>query len=62
MNDITKLKEQLHEAKLALQANQVFHTPIALRKTGQEEWDEYQIDAINRTKEVLGSMGMYGED
>jgi mRNA degradation ribonuclease J1/J2 len=36
----------------ALKANGVFHTPMALRKNGHD-WDEYQIDAINRTREAL---------
>lgn len=36
----------------ALRANQVFHTPVALRRRGGQ-WDEYEIDAINRTREAL---------
>jgi hypothetical protein len=49
---IKKLQKQLFDAHDALRANQVFHTPIAMRKNGNE-WDEYQVDAINRTKECL---------
>lgn len=38
----------------ALRANQVFHTPIALRRRGGQ-WDEYEMDAIKRTRAVLQS-------
>lgn len=39
----------------ALRANQVFHTPIALRRKATGEWDEYEIDAISRTRDALAS-------
>lgn len=55
MNEIIELKNLLKEAQDALRANQVFHTPIALRQNGKE-WNEYQIDAINRTREVLSKI------
>lgn len=45
----------LIDARLALLANKVFHTPVALRKSGQTEWNEYQIDAIRRTNDFLNS-------
>lgn len=38
----------------ALSANRVFHTPIALRRRGGE-WDEYELDAIRRTREEIGA-------
>lgn len=38
----------------ALLANQIFHTPIALRRRGGQ-WDEYEMDAIRRTREALAS-------
>ena len=41
----------------ALEANGVFHTPIALRRKlavdGRCQWDEFEIDAITRTRETL---------
>ena len=49
-----KFKEKTKELVDALQANQVFHTPIALRRRGGQ-WDEYELDAIQRTKDVLGA-------
>lgn len=38
----------------ALQANGVFHTPIALRRRGGQ-WDDYELDAIRRTREALAA-------
>lgn len=46
------LKKQITGLREALQANGIFHTPIALRKNGAS-WDEYQLDAISRTKHAL---------
>lgn len=64
MNEEDRIKDletRLHqseasreEMRAALQANGIFHTPIALRKNGGE-WDEYQLDAISRTKKALSS-------
>lgn len=45
----------------ALLANQIFHTPIALRRRGGQ-WDEYEIDAINRTREALAAIGEQAND
>ena len=50
-----ELIKLVQDARLALLANGVFHTPVALRQSGQTEWNEYQIDAINRTKDFLAS-------
>ena len=46
-----ELLRQLHDALLA---NQVFHTPVALRRRGGQ-WDEYELDAIKRTREALSA-------
>lgn len=51
---VVELQNDLAEAKLALRANQVFHTPVALRRKPDRQWDEYEMDAIKRTKAVLG--------
>lgn len=51
--EIQKLKDQLEEAKDALRANLIFHTPVMMRKLGRS-WDEYEQDAINRTRKFLG--------
>lgn len=40
----------------ALRANLIFHTPLALLNNNKP-WDEYQMDAINRTKEALAKVG-----
>lgn len=45
-------REGLKLCAEALQANGIFHTPLQLRKNGHP-WDDYQIDAINRTSEAL---------
>lgn len=37
----------------ALRANGVFHTPLALRRKGGKPWDEYEIDAIRRTRDAV---------
>lgn len=38
----------------ALRANAVFHTPVAKAKlTSFGEWDDFQLDAVNRTKDAL---------
>lgn len=56
LESLSKENQQLREGlKLcaeALQANGIFHTPLQLRKNGHP-WDDYQIDAINRTSETL---------
>lgn len=57
----SELLELINSARLALLANGVFHTPVALRKSGNAEWDEYQIDAINRTRNFLVSTEKFGE-
>lgn len=58
---IQKLRQQLRdrdntikEMREALQANQIFHTPIMRLKLGRE-WDEFESDAITRTKACLGN-------
>lgn len=54
-------RDQLRQLRDALLANQVFHTPIALRRRGGE-WDEYEIDAINRTREALAATEWLAND
>lgn len=55
-SDVNELQKLVIDMRNALQANQIFHTPLALRKNGKE-WDEYQADAINRTKDCLAKTG-----
>ena len=52
----------LAQVRDALLANQVFHTPIALRRKGGElpQWDEYEYDAIRRTRETLYALNSGG--
>lgn len=38
----------------AIKANQVFHTPYVMRCLGRD-WNEYEIDAIKRSREALNS-------
>ena len=56
-----KDKDLIKQLVNALKANGVFHTPIQLRKNGHP-WDEYQIDAINRTREALNLAANSGYD
>lgn len=50
--DIEKLKKLCEKQALALQANGIFHTPVAKSKlTSFGDWDEYQLDAIDRTRD-----------
>ncbi len=46
----TKIKDLMD----AVEANLVFHTPVALSRKPGRQWDEYEMDAINRTKQVRG--------
>ena len=46
----------IDEIVSALRSNGIFHTPLALQKNGQE-WNEYQLDAINRTRDCLAKFG-----
>lgn len=57
----SELLDLINSARLALLANGVFHTPVALRKSGNAEWDQYQIDAIHRTRNFLASTKKFGE-
>lgn len=50
--DLDRLVRLVAEMREALEANQVFHTPLELRKHGGE-WNEYQLDAIHRTRDAL---------
>ena len=50
--------ELLNQLRDALLANQVFQTPIANRRRGQ--WDEYELDAIKRTREGLEILAKFG--
>lgn len=43
----------LEETREALRANQVFHTPVALRRKPSGQWDEFEQDAITRTRAAL---------
>lgn len=49
-----KANERIKRLEEALSANRVFHTPIALRRRGGK-WDEYELDAIRRTREEIGA-------
>lgn len=58
--ELTRLRAELETERRkvevamdALRANQVFHTPIALSRKLDRQWDEYEADAINRTKAAL---------
>lgn len=53
-----KTKALIIELVEALQANGIFHTPIALRRRGCH-WDEYEMDAINRTREAINSASQF---
>lgn len=50
---ILELKAKIRQLVEALQANQIFHTPLALSRKPGRKWDEYEIDAINRTRAAL---------
>lgn len=50
--DLPRLVRLVVEMREALEANQVFHTPLELRKHGGE-WNEYQWDAVRRTRDAL---------
>ena len=50
--DLPRLIRLVVEMKEALEANRIFHTPLELRKHGGK-WDEYQLDAIHRTRDAL---------
>ena len=50
--DLDRLVRLVVEMREALEANRVFHTPLELRKHGGE-WNEYQRDAIYRTRDAL---------
>ena len=63
MNALTELpagSQHLLVSQLvdALRANGVFHTPLALRRHGKP-WDEYEMDAINRTREAIAAANAY---
>ncbi len=49
------VEQLLQDAKLALEANGVFHTPLEMLAHGGQ-WNEYQEDAIRRTQDVLTRM------
>lgn len=55
VNTTSNPKELIAEMRDALQANGVFHTPIHRRLLGRE-WDEYEADAIMRTKAALAKV------
>jgi hypothetical protein len=55
--EVVALRKRIEGLSEALRANAVFHTPVAKAKlTSFGEWDEYQRDAIDRTKEALGNV------
>lgn len=51
-----ELTNRLEAAREALEANRVFYTPIALSRKPGRAWDEYEIDAIERTKVALSQL------
>lgn len=58
--DLKTLSNLFVECVQALKANGVFHTPIALRrKRPDTEWNEYEMDAINRTKTALAKASSF---
>jgi len=58
IEDLKKLCEEQHAA---LKANRIFHTPITKRiLTNFGDWDEYQQDAISRTKDCITKAAALG--
>lgn len=57
--DHTPVQDVSSMVRDALMTNQVFHTPVALRRRGGQ-WDEYEQDAITRTREALSILNREG--
>lgn len=54
-------KEFIRECIDALQAQNVFHTPLALSRKKNREWDEYETDAIKRQKKCLALANLFNK-
>jgi hypothetical protein len=54
--ETTDQSARITELTEALEANQVFHTPIAKRRKPGGEWDEYESEAITMTLTALGKI------
>lgn len=52
---ISRASAALTEAYDALKANQVFHTPLAKGLRRGRQWNEYEADAVDRTRRALGN-------
>lgn len=51
--ELTALRAEYRELADALEANKVFHTPIAKRRKPSKEWDDYENEAIIMTRAAL---------
>ncbi len=51
---VDRLRRLVAEMRDALKANQVFHTPLELKKRGGQ-WNEFELDAVRRTRDALAN-------